>query len=173
MKTLAIYPGTFDPITNGHLDIIKRAAKLFDHVIVAVAASARKKPAFDIKQRLHWVKTTTKSLKNVEAVSFDGLLVDFAKQKKAKIILRGLRALADFEYELQLLSMNRQLAPNIETLFLAPSEQHALISSSIVREIAEMGGDVSLFVPKSVVAELTLSSPCSRGSSVRGTRQAF
>jgi pantetheine-phosphate adenylyltransferase len=156
MKTLAIYPGTFDPITNGHLDIITRATKLFDHVIVAVAASARKTPAFDIKQRLHWVNTATQSFANVEAVSFSGLLVDFAKKKKAKIILRGLRALADFEYELQLLGMNRQLAPEIETLFLAPTEQFAFISSSIVREIAEMGGDVSAFVPKSVAAELTL-----------------
>lgn len=154
MKAIAIYPGTFDPITNGHLDIVERAAKLFDHVIVAIAASARKSPAFTLIQRQEFAAAALARFSNVEICGFDGLLVDIAKQKNANVILRGLRAVSDFEYELQLVGMNRRLAPEIETLFLAPAEQYAFISATIVREIINVGGDVSSFVPKEVVAKL-------------------
>jgi pantetheine-phosphate adenylyltransferase len=154
MTKIAIYPGTFDPITNGHLDIIERATKLFDKIIVAVAASLGKSPAFSLDQRLELVKTAVASLKNVETYSFNGLLVEFAQQKKAHVILRGMRAVSDFEYELQLLNMNRKMAPQIETIFLAPAEQYAFVSATIVREIIEMGGDASIFVPKGVATAL-------------------
>ena len=154
MKTIAIYPGTFDPITNGHLDIVERAIKLFDLVIVAVAASARKSPSLPLEQRLHLVKLATTGFKNIEVAEFSDLLVEFAKQKNAQIILRGLRAVSDFEYELQLAGMNRRMAPEIETVFLAPGEQYAFISATIVREIMSMNGDISSFVPPAVAQAL-------------------
>lgn len=154
MKTIAIYPGTFDPITNGHLDIIERAQKLFDKVIIAVAASARKSPSLALEQRLQLVQLATKELKNIEVCKFEGLLIKFSKEKNAQVILRGLRAVTDFEYELQLASMNRRMAPEIETIFLAPSEQYAFISATIVREIMSMHGDISPFVPASVATAL-------------------
>lgn len=154
MQTIAIYPGTFDPITNGHLDIIERALKLFDRVIIAVAASARKSPSLALANRAELVKLSVKAYKNIEVCSFKGLLIDFAKQKNAQVIIRGLRAISDFEYELQLAAMNRRLAPHIETIFLAPAEQFAFISATIVREILEMDGDISSFVPKPVAAAL-------------------
>lgn len=154
MQTIAIYPGTFDPITNGHLDIIERALKLFDKVVVAVAASARKSPALPLSQRLELIKIATRDLKNIEVCEFTGLLIEFAKQKNAHVILRGLRAVTDFEYELQLAGMNRRMAPDIETIFLAPAEQYAFISATIVREIISMNGDISSFVPSAVAAAL-------------------
>lgn len=154
MQTIAIYPGTFDPITNGHLDIIERAVKLFDQVVIAVAASARKSPSLPLTTRTELVKLSVKPFKNVEVCSFKGLLIDFAKQKNAHVIIRGLRAISDFEYELQLAGMNRRMAPDIETIFLAPAEQYAFISATIVREILEMEGDVSSFVPKQVADAL-------------------
>ena len=154
MSLTAIYPGTFDPITNGHLDIIERATHLFDHLVVAVAISARKSPMLSLQQRVSLVQVAVKKFKNVEVNSYSGLLVEFAKQKKAKTILRGLRAITDFENELQLAGMNQQLAPTIETLFMAASSQYAFISSTLVREVATMGGDVSLFVPKEVANAL-------------------
>ncbi len=153
MKT-AVYPGTFNPITNGHTDLVQRAARLFDRVIVAIAANPGKAPAFPLEQRVELVREVLAGLPNVEVCSFDNLLVDFLHQRGATVILRGLRAVSDFEYEFQLASMNRQLAPDIETVFLTPAEQYAFVSSSLVREIAALGGDVSPFVHARVVAAL-------------------
>ena len=150
----AVYPGTFDPITNGHSDLIQRAARLFERVIVAVAASSGKQPAFPLDQRVALAGDVLAGLPNVEVCSFDILLVDFMRQREAGVILRGLRAVSDFEYEFQLASMNRQLAPGVETLFLTPAEQYAFVSSSLVREIARLGGDVSAFVHPNVMAAL-------------------
>ena len=153
MKT-AVYPGTFDPITNGHTDLVQRAARLFGRVIVAVAANPGKAPAFALDQRVALAKAALADLSNVEVCSFDSLLVDFLHQQGADVILRGLRAVSDFEYEFQLASMNRALAPDIETVFLTPAEQYAFVSSSLVREVAVLGGDVSHFVHPEVVAAL-------------------
>ena len=155
MPNIAIYPGTFDPITFGHADLIERASHLFDRVIVAVAARPGKNPAFSLDERLKLANIALAGQDRVEVCSFEGLLVEFARQKGAKAILRGLRAVSDFDYEFQLAGMNRKLAPDIETLFLTPSEQYANISSTLVREIAALGGDVSPFVHKKIVAELT------------------
>lgn len=150
----AVYPGTFDPITNGHTDLIERAARLFERVIVAVAANPSKQPAFSLEERVEMVKEVTASLANIEVHSFDNLLVDFAHQYNASVILRGLRAVSDFEYEFQLAGMNRRLAADIETLFLTPAEKYSYISSSLVREIASLGGDISPFVHEKVRAAL-------------------
>ncbi|MGB5305409.1 MAG: pantetheine-phosphate adenylyltransferase [Gammaproteobacteria bacterium] len=149
-----VYPGTFDPITNGHADLVERAARLFDKVIVAVAVNPDKQAAFPIETRVTLAREVLGHIDNVEVCSFDNLLVDFLHQKDAGMILRGLRAVSDFEYEFQLAGMNRHLAPEIETLFLTPAEQYSYISSSLVREIAVLGGDVSPFVHKKVVAAL-------------------
>ena len=149
-----VYPGTFDPITNGHTDLVERAAHLFDKVIVAVAVNTDKRAAFPIETRVSLVRDVLAHIENVEVCSFDNLLVDFVQQKKAGVILRGLRAVSDFEYEFQLAGMNRNLAPDIETLFLTPAQQYAYISSSLVREIATLGGDVTPFVHRKVVAAL-------------------
>ncbi len=154
MLNIAIYPGTFDPITHGHTDLIERASRLFDRVIVAVAAKPGKSPLFTLDERLALARTVLAGQDKVEICGFDGLLVEFARQKEAKAILRGLRAVSDFDYEFQLAGMNRKLAPDIETLFLTPAEQYANISSSLVREIASLGGDVSPFVHKKIMAEL-------------------
>ena len=154
MNITAIYPGTFDPITKGHSDLVQRAAKLFDRVIVAIAANPTKAPALSLAKRVELAHTVLAGLKNVEVVSFDTLLVDFVKARGAQVILRGLRAVSDFEHEFQLAGMNRRLAPQVETLFLTPAEQYAYISSSLVREIAALGGDVSEFVHPAVNAAL-------------------
>ena len=154
MKITAIYPGTFDPVTNGHTDLVHRAAQLFDHVIVAVAANTTKTPAFSLDERVEMAHTVLADMKNVEICGFDSLLVHFAAERAARVILRGLRAVSDFEYEFQLAGMNRKLAPKIETLFLMPAEQYTYISSSLVREIARLGGDVSEFVHPHVKAAL-------------------
>ena len=151
---LAVYPGTFDPITNGHVDLVQRAARLFDHVVVAVAANADKTPVFPLEQRVALAAAVLSDLRTVEVCSFDCLLVDFMRRRSAHVILRGLRAVSDFEYEFQLASMNRQLAPDVETMFLTPAEQFAFVSSSLVREVASLGGDVSAFVPDNVMAVL-------------------
>ncbi|MCW8883187.1 MAG: pantetheine-phosphate adenylyltransferase [Sedimenticola sp.] len=151
---IAIYPGTFDPITNGHTDLIHRAAKLFDKVIVAVAASTGKKPRFTLAERVDLANQVLAGVNKVEIIEFDTLLVDFTRQCKADVILRGLRAVSDFEYEFQLAGMNRRLAPEVETMFLTPAEQFAYISSSLVKEIAALGGNVSEFVHPLVVEAL-------------------
>lgn len=153
MRTV-VYPGTFDPITNGHIDLVERACRLFDHVIVAIAASTRKNPLFSLEARVELARETLSHLPNIEVCGFDILLVEFVRQKKAQAVLRGLRAVSDFEYEFQLANMNRALAPTMESLFLTPAEHLSYISSSIVREIALLGGDVSQFVAKPVEVAL-------------------
>ncbi|MEW6648229.1 MAG: pantetheine-phosphate adenylyltransferase [Pseudomonadota bacterium] len=154
MPVTAIYPGTFDPITNGHSDIIERAARLFDKVVVAIAASSKKQPAFTLEERVTMAQAALADLSNVEVCGFDTLLADYVQQRNAQVILRGLRAVSDFEYEFQLASMNRRLAPKVETLFLTPAENYAFISSSLVKEVASLGGDVSAFVHPEVLAAL-------------------
>ncbi len=145
-----IYPGSFDPITNGHLDVIERAAKLFDRVIVAVAVNSSKAPLFSKDQRQEQIAEAVAALGNVEVDAFDGLLVDFARDQKAQAIIRGLRAVSDFEFEFQLALMNRKLEPDIETIFMMPRETYTFLSSKLVKEIAQLGGDVSAFVPPHV-----------------------
>ncbi len=149
-----IYPGTFDPITNGHLDIIKRASHIFDEVVVAVADSKAKKPMFSLSQRVEMAKLATKEIKGVKVVSFDNLLVDFAKKMQISFIVRGLRAVSDFEYELQMGYANSSLDPNIETIYLMPTLENAFISSSVVRTILSHGGDISHLVCKEVVKQI-------------------
>jgi pantetheine-phosphate adenylyltransferase len=150
----AIYPGTFDPITNGHLDLVARASQLYDNVIIAVAENKTKTPLFSLSERVDLAKKVTVEFKNVSVIGFDNLLVDCAKQNQARVILRGLRAVSDFEYEFQLAGMNRRLAPELETVFLTPAEQYEFISSSMIREIARLKGDVSCFVPECVYQQL-------------------
>lgn len=151
MKQKAIYPGTFDPVTNGHVDIIKRAVKLFPELIIAVASNKNKNPYLDIATRISLLQEVVADIPGVTVLGFDTLLTDFAKVHNAGIILRGLRAVADFEYEFQLAGMNRKLSKDIETLFLTPSEHVLFLSSSLVREIASFDGDIAQFVPECVV----------------------
>lgn len=153
-KDTVIFPGTFDPITNGHHDLVERASKLCQHVVVAVAENTRKEPKFGLAQRVELAKEVLSDLNNVEVVGFNTLLVDFAKERQATAIIRGLRAVSDFEYEFQLANMNRRLVPDIETLFLTPAEQFSFISSSLVTEIASLGGDISAFVHPAVAKAL-------------------
>lgn len=154
MTSRVLYPGTFDPITNGHQDLIRRAAKMFDHIVLAIAKSERKNPLFTLEERVALVEEATADLANVSVVGFEGLLVHCCQTNNANILLRGLRAVSDFEYEFQLANMNRNLDKNIETVFLTPAEQHSFISSTLVREISSMGGDVSPFVPAPVLRAL-------------------
>jgi pantetheine-phosphate adenylyltransferase len=153
MRT-AIYPGSFDPLTNGHLDVVQRAAKLFDRVVLAVAKNEGKHPLFTLEERVNLVKKSIAHLPNVEADSFDRLLVDYVVSRKAQAIVRGLRAVSDFEFEFQLALMNRKLNENIETIFMMPKDTYTFLSSRIVKEIARLGGDVSGFVPAHVQAAL-------------------
>ena len=150
-KTRVIYPGTFDPITNGHIDLVSRAAKMFDEVVVAIAIGHHKNPVFSLQERVDLAQSSLSHLPNVEFVGFDGLLVNFFREQKATAVLRGLRAVSDFEYEFQLANMNRRLYSNFEAVFLTPSEQYSFISSTLVREIARLNGDVTQFVPQAVV----------------------
>ncbi|CAA9891945.1 phosphopantetheine adenylyltransferase [Candidatus Methylobacter favarea] len=147
MQITAIYPGTFDPITNGHLDLIARASRLYHKIIVAVAVNRGKTPLFSLEERLALAEAVTSEYPNVQVLGFNALLADFATEHGAQVILRGLRAVSDFEYEFQLAGMNRHLAPHVETMFLTPAERYAFISSSMIREIAQLNGDVSCFVP--------------------------
>ena len=156
MKCKVIYPGTFDPVTNGHIDMITRAAKIFPELIVAVASNSNKRPFFSLEQRIQFVQQAVKMLPGVCVVGFDSLLVNFLHEQGASIILRGLRAVSDFEYEFQLAGMNRKLSKHVETMFLTPSEDCMFISSTLVREIAALGGDVSGFVPGVVVDALLM-----------------
>jgi pantetheine-phosphate adenylyltransferase len=142
----AIYPGTFDPVTNGHTDLVKRAARVFEKVIIAIAESPHKVPLLPLQQRIELVQSCLSDVKNIEVVGFSSLLMDFVQQVGAGVVVRGLRAVSDFEYEFQLASMNRHLAPEIETLFLTPDERYSFISSSLVKEVARLDGDVSEFV---------------------------
>jgi len=155
MNSKAVYPGTFDPITLGHEDLIRRAARLFDTLIVAIADSGAKRPFFTRDERVEMAHETLKSLKNVEVVGFSGLLMRFVQEHKARVVIRGLRAVSDFEYEFQLAGMNRGMYPDVETLFLTPGERYMFISATIVREISVLGGDVSTFVAPHVAKRLT------------------
>jgi pantetheine-phosphate adenylyltransferase len=150
----AVYPGTFDPITHGHSDLISRACKLFDQVVVAVAVSHDKQPLFSLDERVALIEQVVSGCDNVRICPFDSLLVEFCRQQQAQVILRGLRAVSDFEYEFQLAGMNRRLSPQVETLFLTPAEQFGYISSTLIKEIAALGGDVSEFVHPTVQAGL-------------------
>ncbi len=143
---IAVYPGTFDPITNGHSDLVRRASEVYDTLIVAVADSPSKGPTFSVENRIKMAQEVLKDLDNVKVMGFDILLADFVQQVKAKVILRGLRAVSDFEYEFQLASMNRRLIPDVETMFLTPAEQYSFISSSLVKEISKLNGNVTDFV---------------------------
>lgn len=154
MKRTAVFPGTFDPITNGHYDLAKRAASMFDEVIVAVADSTEKKPLFTLEERIALAQNCMQHLPHVRVTGFSGLLIDFANKMDAQVILRGLRAVSDFEYEFQLASMNRKLEPNVETLFLTPAENHTFVSATRIKEIAKYNGDVSPFVHKTVFEAL-------------------
>lgn len=158
MGLIAVYPGTFDPITNGHTDLVRRACGLFDQVVVGVTVGDHKQPFFSVEERVALAKQAMQQYPQVKILSFHGLLIDFARQQNAKAIIRGLRAVSDFEFEFQLASMNRQLDDNFETIFLTPLEQHTFISSSLVREIAALGGDVSKFVSAAVVKAIQAKS---------------
>ncbi len=146
IKNIAIYPGTFDPITLGHIDLAHRAAKLFDQIIIGIAENTKKQTLFTLDERLDMATEVLASHSNIKVVSFTGLLVEFAKQQNARILLRGMRAVSDFEFEFQLASMNRSLAPEIESVFLTPTEKYAFLSSTLVKEVSQLGGDVSEFV---------------------------
>jgi pantetheine-phosphate adenylyltransferase len=156
MTKIAVYPGTFDPITNGHSDLVFRATRMFDHTYLAIADSPEKSPLFSLEERIELAREVLTGVGNVEIVGFSGLLIDFARSYDASVILRGLRAVSDFEYEFQLASMNRKLDSSIETVFLTPSENHTFVSASLVKEIARYGGDVSKFVHTSVFKALTV-----------------
>jgi pantetheine-phosphate adenylyltransferase len=162
MNIAAIYPGTFDPITNGHIDLVGRAARMFDRVIVAVAENSNKAPLFSLNERVELARESLADISGIDVLGFDTLLIDCARAAGASVILRGLRAVSDFEFEFQLAGMNRHLGPDIETMFLTPSEQYAFISSSMIREIARFGGDVSAFVPERVMTALIrqFTNPC-------------
>ena len=154
MKRIAVYPGTFDPVTNGHVDLAERSLRMFDKVIVAVAENPKKQPLFDLPERIAMFRKATVGFRNLVIEGFDGLLVDYVREKKAVAIIRGLRAVSDFEYEMQMALMNRRLDEDIETVFLMPSEEYSFITSTIVKEAASYGGDVSSLVPRIVVQKL-------------------
>jgi len=155
-KNRVIYPGTFDPITNGHTDLVERASQLFDEVVIGIAASPSKKPWFTLEQRVSMVNQALQHIPNVSVTGFSGLLVHFAQEVEANVLIRGLRAVSDFEFEFQLANMNRRLMPELETVFLTPSEENSFISSTLVREVALHGGDVSQFVHPAIAKALRL-----------------
>ena len=154
MSQKAVYPGTFDPITQGHEDLIRRAARLFDHVVLAVANSRTKRPLFTLAERIDMAKEALADIRNVTVAGFSGLLMQFVREQQARVVLRGVRAVSDFDYEFQLAGMNRKLYPEVETVFMTPGEEHMFLSATLVREISMMGGDVSKFVSPTVVARL-------------------
>ena len=153
-KSIALYPGTFDPVTFGHIDIMRRALKIFDQLAVAVALNPNKRPLFSLDNRVEFIKEATKNLKNIEVIPFDNLLISLAHSKKATVVIKGLRAISDFEFELQMGLMNRSLDEKIETLFMIPSQEFSFLSSNLVKETARHGGNVSKLVPKNVFKEL-------------------
>jgi len=163
MSVGAMYPGTFDPVTNGHLDLVRRAAKLFDRVVVAVAASPNKTPMFALEERIGMARTALGDVPNIVVDGYNGLTVDYVRQHGLKVIIRGLRAVSDFEYEFQLATMNRHLRSEVETIFLTPAEEYTFVSSTFVREIGVLGGDISPFVPPGVAAALARKRAERRG----------
>ncbi len=154
MTIRAIYPGTFDPITDGHIDVVRRAANLFDHVIVAIASTPVKQTLFSVSERIELVQRALSDISSIEVSGFDNLMVDFASSKKAQVIIRGLRAVSDFEYEVQLAGMNRSMQPQIETVYLSPDVKYTFLSSTLIKDIARHGGDVSSYVHPAVLAAL-------------------
>ena len=156
---LAIYPGSFDPVTNGHLDLIERGTKIFDHLIVAVLRNTEKEGLFTLPERIEMLREVTRQWPNVEVDDFHGLLVDYARQRKAQVILRGIRAISDYEYELQMALMNRKLEPQLETVFMMPAETYSYLSSRLVREIAQLGGPIQGLVPPVVERRLRAKVP--------------
>ena len=154
MSFKALYPGTFDPPTNGHIDLIQRGARLFDHLIVAILVNPVKNPLFTIEERIEMLKEATSSMGNVSIATFDGLMVDFARQQGVSAVLRGIRAISDYEYEFQMALMNRRLAPEIETVFLQPAGRYSFVSSRMVKEVFSLGGDVTGLLPPSVLKRL-------------------
>ncbi|HHW69791.1 MAG TPA: pantetheine-phosphate adenylyltransferase [Clostridiales bacterium] len=151
---IAIYPGSFDPVTNGHLDVIKRSSKIFDKVIVAVARNPNKTPTFSIDERVDFLERVVKSMPNVEVDHFEGLLVDYAREKKCSVIIKGLRAISDFEYEFQMALMNRKLDPSIETLFMMTSYKYSFLSSSMMKEIGKLGGCIKELIPEEILYDV-------------------
>lgn len=151
---IAVYPGSFDPVTNGHIDIIKRASGIFDRVIVGILNNDNKEPIFSVEERIKFLKKSTRDIKNVEIDSFSGLLVNYLKEKDSKVIIKGLRAVSDFEYEFQMALMNNKLAPEIETLFMMTSSKYSYLSSSIVKEVARLGGSLDDLVPKEIMEDI-------------------
>ena len=151
----AIYPGSFDPVTNGHLDLIARGSKIFDHLVVAILLNSGKNPLFNVEERVEMLTEGVAGLGNVSIATFDGLLVEFAREQKARAVLRGIRAISDYEYELQMALMNRRLAPELETIFLMPDAKYSFVSSSIVKEVFFLGGDVAALVPEPVLAVMS------------------
>ena len=154
MSTTAVYPGTFDPVTHGHLDLAERARRHFDRLVVAVLRNEDKQPMFSVRERIEFLREATADLSNVEVDAFDGLLVDYARRVGAGVILRGIRAFSDFEYEMQMAMMNRRLAPGLEAVFLLPSEEYSFVSSRLVREVAALGGSIERLVPPVVAKAL-------------------
>ena len=154
MKSRVIYPGTFDPVTYGHIDLIQRACKIFDEVIVAVAHNSGKGPMFSVEERVHFLRRATRSLRKVTVDHFDSLVVDYARRKGAKVMVRGLRMLSDFEYEFQMALTNRKLSDHVETIFMMPSESYSYVSARLLKEAGELGADLSAFVPSFVAAAL-------------------
>jgi len=153
-KTIAIYPGSFDPLTNGHLDLIERGSKIFDELVVAILRNTEKQPLFSLQERRQMMEAMTEQWKNVRVDTFEGLMVDYATQVKASVVLRGIRAISDYEYELQMALMNRKLSPNLETVFMMPAEAYSYLSSRLVREIAQLGGSIAGLVPELVQQRL-------------------
>jgi len=154
MKNKAVYPGTFDPITRGHEDLVRRAAKLFDHIVLAVADSKAKRPMFTLSERIDIARDVLSDVKNVSVIGFSGLLMHFAQKHRARVVVRGVRAVSDFDYEFQLAGMNRKMHPEVETVFMTPGEQYMFLSATLVREISVLGGDVSKFVSPLVAKRL-------------------
>lgn len=161
-KIIAIYPGSFDPVTNGHVDLIERASRLFDQLIVALLLNPEKDPLFSVEERVEMLKEVVKPLANVEVDTFRGLLVDYARRKQARVLLRGIRAVSDYEYELQMALMNRQLQPEIETVFMLPAESYSYLSSRLVKEVAQLGGSIKELVPAAVEARIRTKVKSSR-----------
>ncbi len=150
----AIYPGTFDPLTNGHLDLIARGSKIFDHLVVAILNNSEKQPLFPVAERVEMLVEATREFENISVSTFDGLLVEFARQQQAQALLRGIRAISDYEYEFQMALMNRRLAPQLETVFMMPAEKYSYVSSRLIREVFRLGGSVEGLVPPSVVERM-------------------